>query len=73
MDPCVAFKAGGAAFFMKGEEIYRIETDRKRMTVAGEMGSAVATQAFFKRLDSRDEMFASLGGERLAYISRVEP
>lgn len=70
--PCVAFKAGGETFLMKDGDVYRIDLGRERMTVAGEMGSAAATKAFFKRLEDRNEMFVSIGGGKLAYLSRVE-
>jgi|GEM_PF-5754593 len=73
LDPCVAFKAGGKTYFMKEGEVYKVEVNRRRMTVAGEMGSAAAKQAFFKRMNDRNEMFASIGAGKLAYISRVEP
>lgn len=71
--PCVAFKASGQTFFMKDQALYRVETDRERMKVAEEMGSPTGQQAFYERLAARDEMFVSIGGSELAYLSQVEP
>lgn len=73
ISPCVGFKVGAEAYFVRAEQVYRIATEKGRFSVRGELGTVADKRRFLNSFEDRPEEVITLGHDVLAVAVPVAP
>jgi len=71
--PCLGFRVGPRAYLLRGEDLYRVATEKARFSVREQLATVAKKRRFLEAFEGRPEKVITLGNDVMAVLVPVPP